>query len=455
MGKISLHWFRVLIPDIEEFIRDRKWEELKKFLENLHPSEIEEILEDLKPRERALIFRLLPKDKAADVLSEMSKHQVEELIEILKSEEVREILNEMDPDDRVRILDELPASLASKILKLMDKSARDEIMVLMGYPLDSAGHRMRPEFAHIKAEDKVKEAIERLRKKNYDEELLRTIFVTDKERKLVGRVPLARLILSEPDKKVEEVMDKNPIAVFAGKDQEEAMRILMEHDLITLPVVDSEGRLIGVLSVDDIMDIAEEEATEDIHKLGGLKAPSPQEEYFKLSLLERIKKRVPWLISLLILEIFTANVLKGFEKLLSNAVFLSYFIPMLVGTGGNTGTQSVTLSVRSLALGEIEVKKFFKLFFREILTGIGLGLILGIVGSSVAFFILKDLNVSKVIFLALFCVIEFSNLLGLTLPVIFKLIKIDPAVSSSPLITTVVDIGGLFIYLSIAYIFLF
>ena len=454
MEKTSLHWFRILIPEIEESIKERRWDELKKFLENLHPSEIEEILEDLRPRERALIFRLLPKDKAADVLSEMSKDQVEELIETLKSEEVREILSEMDPDDRVRILDELPANLASKLLRLMDKEARDEIAILMGYPLGSAGHRMRPEFAHVRAEERVKDAIERLRRKGYDEELLRTIYVTDNERRLVGRVPITRLVLAEPDKKVENIMDKNPIAIYAGKDQEEAAKILMEHDLISLPVVDSEGRLIGVLSVDDIMDIAEEEATEDIHKLGGLPSPEPEEEYFRLGLWERVKKRVPWLIALLIFEVFTATVIKGFNRLLSQAVFLSYFIPMLVGTGGNTGTQSVTLSVRALTLGEIEIKEFFKIFIKEILTGIGLGIVLGFVGGGVAFFILKNLKVSAVIFLALFSVIQFSNLLGLTLPVIFKLLKIDPAVSSSPLITTIVDIGGLFIYLGIAYLFL-
>jgi len=452
MKKTSFNWFRVLIPEIEEAIKERRWEELKKFLENLHPSEIEEILEDLNPKERALIFRLLPKDKAADVLAEMSKDQVEGLIETLKSDEVKEILSEMDPDDRMRILDELPANIVSRLLSLMDKGARDEIAILMGYPVDSAGHRMRPEFAHVKAEEKVKDAIERIRKKGYDEELLRTIYVTDKERRLVGRIPITRLILAEPDKRVEEIMDKNIVTVFAGDDQEEAMRMLMEYDLITLPVVDSEGRLIGVLSVDDMMDIAEEEATEDIHKLGGLKAPLPEEEYFRLNLFDRIKKRIPWLIALLILEIFTASVLKGFEILLSNAVFLSYFIPMLIGTGGNTGTQSVTLAVRALTLGEIEIKNFLKIFIKEILTGIGLGIVLGFVGGSIAFFILKNLKVSGVVFFALFSVIQFSNLLGLSLPFIFKILKIDPAVSSSPLITTMVDIGGLFIYLGIAYL---
>lgn len=455
MEKRDLKWFSVLVPEIENSVKEKRWDELKRFLNTLHPSEIEEIISDLKPVEKALIFRLLPKDKAADVLSEMSKDEAEELVENLKREEVRDILAEMDPDDRMRILDELPASLASKLLRIMDDRSREEIAVLMGYPVSSAGHRMRPEFAHIKADERVKEAIERLRRKKYDEELLRTIFVTDSRRKLVGRVPLTRLILSDPEKKVSDIMDKEPIAVYAGADQEEALKILMEHDLLSLPVVDSEGRLIGVLSVDDLMDIQEEEATEDIHKLGGLPSPEPEEEYFRLSLWERVKKRVPWLIALLIFEVFTATVIKGFDKLLSQAVFLSYFIPMLVGTGGNTGTQSVTLSVRALTLGEIEIKEFFKIFIKEILTGIGLGIALGVVGGSVAFFILKKIEISIIIFLALFFVIQFSNLLGLSLPIIFKLLKIDPAVSSSPLITTIVDIGGLFIYLGIAYLFIF
>lgn len=454
MKKTSLKWYSILIPDIIEAIQEKNLEEVKNFLKELAPSEIVEIIDDLPPAEQALVFRLLGKEKAADSLVEMSKDEAEDLIRNLTSKEVKEIISSMDPDDRVRIFDELPSDIVEKLISSLDKEKREEITLLLNYPYGSAGHRMNPFFARIGGDKKVKEALEEIRKKNFDEEIIREIYVTDEKNKLLGKVKLPKLVLSDPKKRIHEVMEQNPIAVNVLSDQEEAANIIKDHDLISLPVVDSENRLLGILTVDDIIDIIEEEATEDIHKLGGLTSPEPEEEYYQLNLWEKIKKRVPWLISLLIFELVTATVIKSFDKLIQSAVFLSYFIPMLIGTGGNTGTQSVTLAVRAMALGEIEFKDLLNIILKEIITGLGMGIILGIVGGGVGFIITHSLRVTQVIFFALLTVILFSNLLGIFLPMIFKKLKIDPAVSSSPLITTLIDICGLFIYFMIAHLFI-
>ncbi len=447
-------WFRILIPDIIEALRNKDLGTVKKFLTDLMPVDVVEILERLPPTEQAVMFRLLPKEKAADVLSEMSKDMVESLVENLTSKEVKEIFASMDPDDRVRLLDELPASLVEKVISSLPKGKRDEIVVLLNYPAGSAGHRMRPEFARIKGDMVVKDAISYLRKKPYDEELLREIYVTGPKRELLGVITLPRLVKASPKEKVKEIMKKTPFFINAHDHQEKAAKIMKDYDLINLPVVDSEGRILGILTIDDIMDVIEEEATEDIHKLGGMGSPEPEEEYHRLTIIERVKKRIPWLVTLLILELITATVIKNFDKLLNSAIFLSYFIPMLIGTGGNTGTQSVTLTVRAIALGEIEIMHFLKVLLRELLTGIWMGTLLGIVGASVAFVIVKSLRVSSVVFLGLLSVVLFSNAFGIILPFIFKKLRIDPAVSSSPLITTLIDIGGLFLYFSIAMIML-
>ncbi len=455
MKKTSLSWYKILIPDIIEAIQEKNFEEIKSFLQELAPSEIVKIIDDLPSAEKALVFRLLSKEKAADTLMEMSKSEVEEIVKYLTSKEVKEIISSMDPDDRVRIFDELPSDIVEKLIKILDKDKRDEIILLLNYPYGSAGHRMNPFFAKISGDRKIKEALEEIRKEKLDEEIIREIYVTDEKNRLIGKVKLPKLVISDPEKRVYEIMEEKPFAVNVFTDQEEAAHIIKDHDLISLPVVDSENRILGVLTVDDIIDIIEEEATEDIHKLGALRAPHPEEEYFKLSLVERIKKRVPWLISLLIFELITATVIKSFDALIESAVFLSYFIPMLIDTGGNTGTQSVTLAVRAMALGEIEFKDLLRIILKEILTGIGMGIVLGTVGGTVGFIITHSLKVAHIVFFALLVVIVFSNLLGIFLPMIFKKLKIDPAVSSSPLITTLIDICGLFIYFSIAYLFLF
>ncbi len=450
MHRENFQWYKILIPDIIESLRTNDLKSVKEFLKELMPADIVEILQELPATEQAVVFRLLEKEKAADVLSEMSKDMVEELIENLTRDETKKIFASMDPDDRVRLLDELPASLVEKVMSSLPQEKREEIMVLLNYPVGSVGHRMRPEFARIKGEMKVKEAIEFLRERPYDEELLREIYVTDSKRKLLGVVTLPRLIKSPLDAKVEDIMETSVFSINAYEDQEKAAKIMKDYDLITLPVVDSESRLIGILTIDDIMDVVEEEVTEDIHKLGGMDPPSPEEEYHRLRIMERVKKRVPWLVTLLILELITATVIKNFDKLLNSAIFLSYFIPMLIGTGGNTGTQSVTLTVRAIALGEIEVTHFLKVLAKELFTGLWMGTLLGIIGASVAFIIVKHLKVSAVVFLGLLSVVLFSNAFGIVLPFIFKKLHIDPAVSSSPLITTLIDICGLFLYFSIA-----
>ncbi len=447
---------KVLIPDIKEFIQEKELGHLKEFLKYLKPQDIADLLslEEFRPSEKALLFRLLDKDVAALVFSELHFDDQEKLLKYLSSAETISLLEDMDPDDRARLFDELPTEVVKQLLLKLSPEERDETVTLLNYPPDSVGRAMTPDVLDVTEDMTVDEVIQKIREAAQEVETIYDIYVLDKDKRLIGKVDLKSLVLSRGDVKIKNIMEKDPVYVRAQDDREKAAKLIKKYDLISIPVVDSENKLLGIITVDDVLDIMEHEATEDIYKMAAVEAPEIEEEYFRLSPIERVKKRIPWLVGLLVAEIASSSVLKKFDETLSAIVSLAFFIPMLTDTGGNVGSQAVTLIVRALATGEIDEKKLGKVILNEILTSFVLAIPLSLVGFIIAIFVSGSPHIAFVVSFALLVVIVLSNTVGLLLPLFFRIFKIDPAVSSSPLITTVVDILGLLSYFTLATLLL-
>ncbi len=446
----------ILLPDIKEHIENKDFAGLKNFLKTLKSQDIADLISspELEPEERAIIFRLLETDVGSEVFSELYPDEAEELINSLTKKELIDILKELEPDDRTRFFDELPAEVVKRLLLMLPREERDETLLLLNYPLDSVGHAMTPDALNLSEDMTVDQAVERIRSVADDVETVYDLFVVDNKNKLIGKVTLKSLVLSRGEKFVRDIMEKNPIYIKAMEDREKAAKLIEKYDLIALPVVDSELKFLGIITVDDVIDIMEKEATEDIYKMAAMEAPHLEEEYFRLNLFERVKKRVPWLIGLLLAEVLSSSVIKTFEHTLSAIVALAFFIPMLTDSGGNVGSQAVTLIVRAFAVGEIEYKKIIKVVIQELFTSFIISIPLGITAFLIAFFVSKSAPISLVVGLSLIAVVILSNLVGIMLPVLFRQIHIDPAVSSSPLITTIVDVLGLLTYLGLATMFI-
>lgn len=444
-------WYTMLIPDLKEAIQEGRFGEVKAFLSEVRAQDVVDFLEDLDPPQRVIVFRLLDKEKAADVFSELSPDMAEELLKAFSQEETQAILQNLDPDDRVRLFDELPSEVVKRLLSLLPREKREEALLLINYPPGSAGHSMSPDFVEAKENMTVEEAIRYIRSQEPSPEATLTAFVLDGQGHLKGTVNLTELVLSREGTPVKEIMETKVPFVRADEDREEAARILQKYDLFAVPVVDSEGRLLGVITVDDVIDIIEEETTEDLHLMAAMESPSPEEEYYDLSLWEKVRKRIPWLLGLLVAEMIASRIIKSFQAALSAIVALAFFIPMINGTAGNVGQQAVTLAVRAIAVGEISRKDFLRVLLREIFAGIGIALILGVFSYGVAFSIVREAEIALAVSLALSIVVVLANFVGVMLPILFQFVKIDPAVASNPLISTTMDVTGMLVYFFIAW----
>ncbi len=447
-----MQWYKIFTPEIKELIEQKELKGLSEFLRGRHPADTVDILRELEPADRAMAFRLLSKDKTAAVFSMLEVEEQEELIKHFAEQRVTEILSEMTPDDRTELLEELPASVVKKLLKLLPSQEREVANVLLNYEPSSAGRIMTPEYVDLKGDMTVSEALEHIRKTAPDKETIYTCYVIDKTRRLIGVASLKDIILAQPQKKIEEIMREMVYAVKTTDDQEVVADLFRKYDLLALPVVDSENRLVGIITVDDVLDVIQEEATEDFHKMGAVQLA--EEEYLTTGFFRLAGKRIVWLVVLLILDFFTASILQHYATLMNSLIALAFFIPMLNDTGGNTGSQSATLIIRSLATGGLTLRNWWKVLSREILMGIALGSILSLVAGGRAFFSVHDIGISVVVGVSIMAVIITGNLAGALLPLFFRLIKLDPAVISAPLITSIVDIAGLFIYFEIARRFL-
>jgi len=448
------------MPEIESLIAERKLSILKEILSDWTPADIADLIIDLPEQDKVIVFRVLPVDLATDTFEHLEFDTQEELLKAMGNEEASAILNEMSPDDRTALLEELPGNSAKRLIQLLSAEERKIAQTLLGYPENSVGRLMTPDYIAVKQNWTVSETLEHIRKFGADSETLNVMYVIDEKGKLIDDIKIREIILSALDKHISDLMDENFIALNVHDDQEKAVEVFKKYDRVVLPVVDNHGILIGIVTVDDVLDVAEEEATEDIQKIAGVTAL--EEPFHTIPLLSLMKKRVVWLTLLFIAQILTAVAMGFFENEISKAVVLSIFIPLVISSGGNSGSQAATLVIRAMAVGEIALTDWWLIMKREILSGLMLGGILGIIGFFQVAILANVFNVissywvliAVTVFFSLIGIVLWGTISGSMLPFILKKLGADPATSSAPLIATLCDVTGLIIYFSIAMLVL-
>ena len=442
-----------MAKELLRIIRDKNISELSKVLQRMNPVDIAKSMEELDDKSLLLVFRLLTKDTSVEVFSYLDKEYQQKIIELITDDEVKEIIEKLFLDDTVDIIEELPANIVGKIISNTSLEKRQLINQFLKYEEDSAGAIMTIEFIDFKEKMTIREAIDYIRKIGIDKESLDNCFIIDGERRLKGIISLKDLILSDENMLLLEVMETNIVLVKTFEDQEKVADLFKTYDLLSMPVVDIENRLVGIITVDDIVDIIEKENTEDFQKMAAME---PNEEpYLKTSVLTLAKKRIVWLLVLMISATVTGSIIQEFEDILQSVVILASFIPMLMDTGGNSGSQSSTLVIRGLALGEITTKDFLKVIFKEFRVSIVVATVLCIVNFlRLYFFTSADLMISLTVCASLFFTVILAKVVGGILPIISKKLKLDPAIMASPLITTIVDAFALIVYFCFAKLLL-
>ena len=450
--------FEIVAKALTKMLEDKKYATLRDILVTMNPADIAAVFADMEETRLPLLFRLLPKEAAADTFVEMDPEAQELLIRSFSDNELKEIVDELYVDDAADLVEEMPANVVKRILKQASPEMRKSINQILRYPENSAGSLMTTEYVSLRPNMTVEEAILRIRRQGVDKETIYTCYVT-KDRKLLGLVTVKDLLLAEDDEmKIEEIMLTNMISVTTHTDQEEVARMLGKYDFLALPVVDNENRMVGIVTFDDAMDVMEEEATEDIERMGGM-LPS-EKTYLRSTVWELFKNRIPWLLLLMVGATFTGMIINGFESALTPA--LVAFIPMLMGTGGNSGSQSSVTVIRALSLGELEFSDLPRVIWKEIRTAVLCGVVLGVVCFAKVWLIDKlllgnddiDLMINAVICLAMMVTVLLAKLVGAVLPLVAKAVKVDPAVMASPFITTIVDALSLLVYFLFAKLLL-
>ena len=439
---------RLMLRSVEVCIAKKNFREAKELLSDMEPADIAEGLEGLSSAQLVLFFRLLPKDMAIEVFELLDFDEQERFLSHASDEEVREMLEEMSDDDRTELFDELPAGTVNRLLLKLSPEERRVANALLGYPDDSCGRIMTAEYVVLSASMTAKEALAHIRSKAYSKETIYTSFVTDSERHLIGSVELEDLILAAPTTLVSSIMNDMPVSILTTNDQEEAARTISRWDLHTLPVVDKEKRLVGIITFDDVLDVVEEEATEDFERMAGIEPVD--EDYLDANIFTIARKRFFWLIVCIVAEALTSTVLKHYSPVIRHTVALTFFIPLLIGTGGNAGTQAATLMIRGMAVGEIEWANVGRILLRELGTALLVGGVLGAIGLGWAYFQGSGAGVAITVALGVLTVVIVGNLSGTVLPLLARLARFDPAIMAGPFITTVVDVVGLIIYFEIA-----
>jgi magnesium transporter len=433
---------------------------LKKYLAPWLAADLAPLLAELTIEEQAGLFRCTTKDLAAATFGYLSVHAQKKLLKLLSQEQAAALLNALPPDDRTAFIDELPLDVAMQMLALLSPEERKVAQALLAYPEDSVGRMMTLDFVAVRAEWTVGEALNFIRTHGYDRETLNVIYVVDEQGRLIDDVRVRRFLLSAPGRTVRELMDGDIARLEATDDREHALALFRRFDRVALPVVDDGGKLIGLVTVDDILDVADEEATEDIQKLGGSEALD--EPYTTIALSKMVKKRASWLVILFLGEMLTATAMSYFEDEIAKAVVLALFVPLVISSGGNAGSQAATLVIRALALGEFTLGQWWRVMRRELAAGLALGLILGTVGflrisvwsTFSTIYGPHWLRIAGAVGVSLVGVVMWGSLIGSMLPLILKRLGFDPATSSAPFVATLVDVTGLIIYFSVAFLFL-
>ncbi|PPS41521.1 magnesium transporter [Chroococcidiopsis sp. TS-821] len=437
---------------LQALLEQQNFQGAKALLVPVQPVDIAEAIEGLPEAMQAIAFRLLSKDEAIEVYEYLDPVVQQKLIEEFKHQDVLDIVDKMSPDDRARLFDELPAKIVRRLLTQLSPEERQATSLLLGYKPNTAGRIMTPEYISLKEGMTVAQALERIRSVANITETIYYLYVTDAARRLVGILSLRDLVTAQPNQTIGEIMTRDVVHVYTETDQEEVARVIKDYDFLAVPVVDAEQRLVGIVTVDDVIDILEQETTEDIYTLGGVQAGGGN--YFQTNLFTVARKRVVWLFVLLITNTATAVVIQNQEEVLEQVVALAAFIPLLIDTGGNVGAQSSTVVIRGLSTNEVQTGKFLGVISRETIAGVILGVMLAIVVTVWAYFLQGDLSVAIAVGVSLFAIAILASFAGSALPFLFRSLKLDPALMSAPFITTAVDVLGVLIYLWTARIIL-
>ncbi|WP_178669101.1 magnesium transporter [uncultured Eubacterium sp.] len=449
-----------IIEEIQSLYEKKEFSSLKGLISQMNPADIASVLDEVTPSQRLLLFRLLAKEEAAETFVELDSDTQESLIHAFSDTELKEVLDELYIDDAVDVVEEMPATVVKRILKNADSEMRESINALLKYPEDSAGSIMTPEFVDLKKDMTVEDAFKRIRRTGVDKETIYTCYVCDSSRKLIGVTTVKELLLHDYDDIIGDFMETNTISLNTLDDQELATQLFDKYNFLALPVVDMESRLVGIITVDDAIDVIQEENTEDLQKMNAM-LPT-EKTYLKTSVLETWKSRFPWLLLLMISATFTGSIITGFEDKLSSLTILTAFIPMLMDTGGNSGGQASVTVIRAMSLGEVTFKDYFKVIWKEIRVGLMCGSALAVVNFAKIWLVDKTifhndeitLMVDLAICSTLVIEIVFAKFIGCSLPMLAKKVGFDPAVMSSPFITTIVDAVSLLVYFGIATAFI-
>jgi magnesium transporter len=451
----------LLRPDIQELIQEKDWAVLRDALSEFDPSDIAEILIEVPDQEDAALFRLLPRPLAGRVFAYLPLDRQEGLMRALSNDQMRQILAGMTPDDQARLLEELPAAVTRRLLQALSpeelRAARD----LLGYPPETAGRYMTPQYVALRPDLTAREALEQVRRTGRGKETLNILYVVDAAGKLLAELRLGSLVLADPDTIVADIEDRPLVSIPARTDREEVLRAFAKYDRAALPVTDRDGHMLGIITADDVLDVAQEEATEDIQKFGGMEALDAP--YLDVSYLQMVWKRGGWLSALFLGEMLTATAMGYFEGEIARALVLTLFVPLIISSGGNSGSQAATLIVRSLALTELRLHDWWRVFARELRSGLSLGAWLGFIGF-LRIWLWQHLGlydygehyllVGVTIWMSLIGVVTFGSLAGSMLPFALRRLGFDPATSSAPFVATLVDVSGLVIYFTVALVIL-
>jgi magnesium transporter len=451
---------KTIQPEIQALIEERDLSTLQSALADLPPADIAEILDDISPQDQAIVFRLLPKAVATDTFEYMTVDGQRSLIEGLKRDDVVGILNDMSADDRTALLEELPSTVARDLISRLTVEERRITEALLGYPAKSIGRLMTPDYVAVSADWTVAAVLEAIRRYGQDSETFDVVYVVDTRGKLLDDLRLRELLLADLALSVQTLMDGRFLSLSATDDQAAAVRMFRRNNRVALPVTDSEGVLIGIVTIDDVLAVAEEEHTEDAQKFGGLEALDAP--YKSTPLLHMVRKRAGWLIILFLSEMLTATAMGFFENEIARAVVLALFVPLIISSGGNCGSQAATLIIRAMALGEVTLRDWWQVMRREILSGFLLGSILGVIGflRITIWSAFGDLYgphwllVALTVGISLIGVVMWGTISGSMLPFVLKRFGADPATSSAPFVATLVDVSGLVIYFTVASLIL-
>ena len=436
------------IEEIKELIENKQFTQLKKELKEMKSADISEILDELDKEQAVILFRLLSKEKAGMAFSYMETDMREKLIKDLTDTELKNILDELFMDDTVDLIEEMPSNVVTRILRNVDKNDRKIINELLKYPEDSAGSIMTTEFIDLKENMTIEQALDRIRQIGTDSETIYTCYVLEKNRKLQGIISIKELLLAKEDTLISDNMETNIISVNTLEDQEKVAKKFDKYDLYALPVVDNENRLVGIVTVDDAINVLQDEAEEDFEKMAAM-APT-EESYFETSVFKHAKNRIVWLLILMLSSAITGTIITNYENAFAAVPLLVAFLPMLMDTGGNCGSQSSTLIIRGLATDELEVKDVFKILWKEIRIAVIVGISLATINGLRIFAQYKNLQLACTVGLSITTTVILSKSIGCLLPLLAKKLKLDPAIMAAPLITTIVDILSVLVYFNIA-----